>query len=228
MAEREEQKKQRNLQSESRNKQGSSQSVASSRHEARSPSGLSRRDLFTSSPWATERTRRPFSNEIDRLFEDFLDFAGFNRNLPTIFDRQELASRDLGGGFRTGWSPEVEVFERNGQLIVRADLPGLNRDNVKVDIVDDALIIQGERQQEHEENEGGYYRSERNYGSFYRSIPLPEGIEDNDVKANFRDGVLEVTMPAPQRHQRGRRIEIGESNAGEEKVQSKAQTSGKS
>ena len=87
---------------------------------------------------------------------------------------------------------------------------------MKIHITDDQLIMEGERRQEREENEGGFYRSERIYGSFYRSIPLPEGVSDEDVKASFRDGVLEITMPMPKREQRHRQIEIGdEGNSGQ-------------
>ena len=106
------------------------------------------------------------------------------------------------------WSPEIEVFERGGQLVVRADLPGLTREDVKVDIREDSLIIQGERRQEREENDEGYYRSERSYGSFFRSVPLPEGINADEVKASFKDGVLEITMPSPKRAERKRSVEI--------------------
>ena len=228
MAEREDQKKQRNQQGETRSKQPSSHATEPVRRAGSSQRGLSRREPFLPSAWGGGRSPRSFSNEIDQLFEDFLDFAGFGRNLPTLFGRRELAPRGFGDIPQGLWSPEIEVFERGGQLVVRADLPGLNRDDVKVDIREDSLIIQGERRQEREENEEGYYRSERSYGSFYRSIPLPEGIEDEDIKASFRDGVLEVMMPAPQGQRRSRRIEIKEGSMGEERPRSKAQASGKS
>jgi HSP20 family protein len=228
MAEREEQKKQRNQQGETRNKQQSSQTMEPARRASGSQRGLSRRGAFAPSVWGGGRSLSSFSNEIDQLFEDFLDFAGFGRTLPKQFGSGGLAPRGFNEVTQSLWSPEIEVFERGGQLVVRADLPGLNRDDVKVDIRHDALIIQGERRQEHEENEEGFYRSERSYGSFYRSIPLPEGVEDEDIKASFRDGVLEVTMPVPQGQQRSRRIEIGEGTTGEEKPRSKAQASGKS
>jgi HSP20 family protein len=228
MAEREEQKKQRNQQGETRSKQQSSQAMESARRGSASQRGLSRREPFTPSAWTGSRSLRSFSNEIDQLFEDFLNFAGFGRGLPTLFGKREFAPRGFAEASQGLWSPEIEVFERGGQLVVRADLPGLTKDDVKVDVRADSLIIQGERRQEREENEEGFYRSERSYGSFYRSIPLPEGVEDDDVKASFRDGVLEVTMPAPQGQQRSRRIEIGEGATGEEKPRSKAQASGKS
>ena len=99
--------------------------------------------------------------------------------------------------------------------MVRADLPGLNKDDVKVEVTDDMLKIAGERREEHEENHEGYRHGERRYGRFFRSIPLPEGVKAEDVRATFHNGVLEVTMPAPQPEQRGRRIEVQEGPSGE-------------
>jgi HSP20 family protein len=152
-----------------------------------------------------------FADEMGRLFGDF----GLGRGLHTPFGGG-FAPAGFGEISRAVWSPQIEVFEREGQLIVRADLPGLSKDNVKIHITDDQLIIEGERRQEREENEEGFYRSERIYGSFYRSIPLPEGVSDEDVKASFHDGVLEIKMPVPKREQRHRQIEIGdEANSGQ-------------
>lgn len=172
--------------------------------------GLARRGPSAPSVWAGPFGESPFglmnrfAEEMDRLFEDF----GMGRGwLAPRFGR-ELGPRGWGAMDQALWSPQVEVFEREGQLVVRADLPGLNKDDIKVDITGDALTIQGERKQEHEEKREGYYRSERGYGSFYRSIPLPEGVNAEEAKANFRDGVLEITIPAPQREQRRRRLEI--------------------
>jgi HSP20 family protein len=165
-------------------------------------SGLARRE----STGGLSRSTSPFSmmnrfaDEMDRLFDNF----GFGRGW--------LSSQGFGRGFgemgQGMWSPQIEAFERKGEFIVRADLPGLNKDNVKVDITDDTLTIQGERKQEHEENREGYHRSERSYGSFCRTIPLPEGANTDEAKASFRDGVLEISMPAPQREERRRQIEI--------------------
>jgi HSP20 family protein len=85
----------------------------------------------------------------------------------------------------------------------------LKREDVTVDLTDDSVCIQGERKQEREEEREGYYRSERSYGSFCRVIPLPEGAMTDQAKANFKDGVLEITMPAPP-ESKGRRLEIAE------------------
>jgi HSP20 family protein len=110
------------------------------------------------------------------------------------------------------WAPEVEVFQKNNELTIKADLPGLRKDEVSVELTDDAVTIQGERKREHEEEREGVYSSERSYGSFYRVIPLPEGAITEQANANFRDGVLEITMPAPPAS-KGRRLEITERAA---------------
>jgi len=111
--------------------------------------------------------------------------------------------------FGSLWAPQVEVLERGNNLVVRADLPGLSRENVDVELDEDALIIRGERRSDVEDDNEGFYRSERSYGSFYRAIPLPEGIDASRCNATFKDGVLEVTLPKPpQQASRARRIDV--------------------
>ena len=150
-------------------------------------------------PVATPFTMmRRMMDDMDRLFENF----GFARSpaLPTwsSFDDFDNPSRlSTTRQATTLWSPAIEVFERGNELVVRADLPGLSKDDVNVDIDNGVLAISGERRSEQEEERQGYFRSERSYGSFSRNIPLPEGVNDDQVKASFKDGVLEVTIPKP-------------------------------
>lgn len=120
------------------------------------------------------------------------------------------------------FSPPMEIFEREGHLVVRADLPGLTKDDVHVEVTDEALTIEGERRSEHEERQGGFLRSERRYGTFRRQIPLPEGVNADQVTASFKDGVLEILMPTPQRQARGRHIEIQSSASGSSSASSGA------
>jgi HSP20 family protein len=168
-------------------KQGESQSL-----ERRGE--LARREPFGLSPFGF--TRR-FGEEMDRLFEDF----GFGRGWLTPRLWRGLEGRE--------WLPQVETFEREGQFVLRADLPGLTKDDVKVEVTDDSIIIQGERHSEEEHKREGYYRSERTYGKFYRRLPLPEGVNAENANASFRNGVLEITMQAPKREeQKARRLEI--------------------
>jgi len=171
--------------------------------------GMTRRGTSGLAPWSSSpfSFMRRFSEEMDRLFEDF----GFGPSLfgPTL-SGFESGLQSRGGFAEALWSPQIEAFQRGDELVVRADLPGLTKDDVKIEIHDDQLIIRGERRQEHEEGRRGegQYRSERRYGSFYRSIPLPEGVNADNAKAAFRNGVLEITIPAPQPQAQGRRIEI--------------------
>src|SRR4030095_3006522 len=94
------------------------------------------------------------------------------------------------------FSPQVDIFERNGKLVVRADLPGMTKDDITVEVTDDAVVMDGESRYEHEEKETGIYRSERSYGRFHREIPLPEGVKTENATATFKNGVLEVTLDA--------------------------------
>lgn len=138
-----------------------------------------------------------FGEEMDRLFEDF----GLGGGLLTS------GPRDLQSSM---WSPQTEVFQRAGKFVVQADLPGLNREDINVDIEEDQLIIRGERRSERQNEGEGFYQTERRYGGFYRSIALPQNIDIDQADATFRNGVLEITMPLPEEKQRSRRLEISE------------------
>jgi HSP20 family protein len=144
--------------------------------------------------------------DMDRMFERF----GFGRGLMTpAFGG---LGRDLWSGHSHTaelWSPAVEMFEKGDKLIVRAEIPGVSKDDVSLEITDDMLTIEGERRQESEDRSEGYYRSERSYGRFMRSIPLPEGVDGDKAEASFQDGVLEITLPAPKsERKRSRKLSI--------------------
>ncbi len=152
---------------------------------------------------------RRFAQEMDQLFEDFGFQSGFH--VPRFLSRGHELLRREAGLIPAAWSPRVDVLERGGKLVVRADLPGMTKDEIEVELSDDMLTIEGERKHEKKEEREGYHYSERSYGSFYRAIPLPEGIEASKAICEFRNGVLEVTLPAPARkEQKGRRLEIRE------------------
>jgi HSP20 family protein len=156
--------------------------------------------LWEENPFAFMRR---FAGDMERFFEDFGSF----RVMPLL--RRDLWPR-VGEFGRAVWSPEVEVLERDGTFVVRADLPGLTKEDVKVELVEGALVISGERKEEQEERGEGFYRSERTYGSFFRRLPLPEGVKSEEAAATFRNGVLEVTLPAPKREPTVRQLEIKE------------------
>jgi HSP20 family protein len=94
------------------------------------------------------------------------------------------------------WAPQIEVFERNQKFFVRVDLPGLKKVDLKIEVAHDELTIQGERKLEKEEEEEGLYRTERTYGRFFRRIGIPEHVKAEQAVAVFKDGVLEIEMPA--------------------------------
>lgn len=110
------------------------------------------------------------------------------------------------------WTPKIDVFERGDRLVTKVDLPGVKKEDVSVEVADGQLMLSGERKQESEEKNDGFYRAEREYGSFYRAVPLPEGVKIDDVKATFSNGVLEVSVPLPPRPEvKVRKIQIEES-----------------
>lgn len=153
---------------------------------------------------------RRISDEMDRFFENF----GMGRSVFPGADAGSFGQRGPGAqNLPSVWSPHIEVCERNGKLLIQADLPGIKRDDIQVRIESDAVILQGERNQEQATSQGGYYRSERSYGSFYRSIPLPEGTNTESASASFRDGVLEIEFDTPRQPQRGRTLEIRDKAA---------------
>ncbi len=185
--------------------------------------GLLRRERAYPSPFGNSpfAFMRRFSEEMDRLFEDF----GFASGSMTPSFERDFPSARFGGFGEALWAPQVETFEREGRLVIRADLPGLTKDDVNVEINDDSIVLSGERRNENEEKREGYYRSERSYGSFYRQIPLPEGVDADDANATFRDGVLEITMKAPQLEAHSRRLEITEG--GSEPGRARGQAAGR-
>ena len=160
------------------------------------------------------------TEEMDRVFANFgVPSAGMGMGSPLLGEgagRGLTTGQEGQRGMRaTAWTPQIEVFQRENQLVVHADLPGLSPDDVNVEIEDGVLAISGERRQQSEHRDRGLYRSERSYGSFYRAIPLPEDVNEEQINASFRDGVLEVTVPLPeQQRQRSRRIQIRGANAG--------------
>jgi HSP20 family protein len=135
-----------------------------------------------------------FANEVDRIFDDF----GFGR----------MWRPSQARWMRGGWAPDVDIYQSGDQFVIKADLPGLTKDDITVDVTEHMVTIKGERKSEREEEHEGVYRSERSYGSFHRDIALPEGTITEQAKATFSDGVLQITMPSPP-VSKGRRLEIG-------------------
>jgi len=133
-------------------------------------------------------------NEVNRLFGTFFD-------TPTIA---------TGGNGARRWVPAMDLVETEDHFVLRADLPGMGEDDVRIEVEDRTLTLAGERRAEHESNGEGYYRLERPAGAFSRSLALPEGVEPEAVAATFDKGVLEIRIPKPeQRKPRRVTIEVG-------------------
>jgi HSP20 family protein len=94
-----------------------------------------------------------------------------------------------------GWMPAVDVFEKEDKFVVKAELPGMKEEDIDVSVIGDTLSIKGEKKTETEIKDENYYRCERSYGSFYRSIPIPSNVDANKIEASFEDGILEVALP---------------------------------
>ena len=154
--------------------------------------------LLAGSPASPWELMRRMSEEMNQLFESL----GGTRTGPP---RQPGSSQF--GMAAPMLVPHIEVEQRGGDLVVRADLPGLKAEDINVSVDRGRLTISGERRQENQEEREGFIRSEVSYGTFYRTIPLPEGADENRVAATFRNGVLEITIPVSEREQ-GRKIQV--------------------
>lgn len=133
-----------------------------------------------------------------------------SRDLDTFFDRfVGVPDRPI---FETDglWAPDLEVLDKGGEFVVRADVPGMKKEEISIELTGDELTIKGERKRTREEKEEGFYRSERSYGAFCRTIPLPEGVKIDLAKAVVKDGVLEVKMPLAKVVPAVKRLEIQE------------------
>jgi HSP20 family protein len=127
----------------------------------------------------------PFSREIDRVFDAF-------------FGQTDQGRR---------WVPPVDLVEAEDHFVLKADLPGLSEGDVSIEVQDGTLTIAGERKAEHEQREKGWYRIERSFGRFSRSLTLPDGVDPDRIEASFAHGVLEVRIPKPE-ERKPRRIAI--------------------
>lgn len=134
------------------------------------------KETFPTEPFGVMRR---LSDEMDRMFQGV--------SMPRAFT-----------AWKDGpWAPRVESFARNGTFVVRAELPGLTEKDVTVELAGNLLTIKGERKQEKEDKQAEYYTSECTYGSFLRTLELPDTVKVDAITATFKDGVLEIAMPQP-------------------------------
>jgi HSP20 family protein len=145
---------------------------------------------------------------LERTF-GFPMFDRLSRELDMLFGRTPLEPT-LSESKSIFWTPEIEMFTKDATLFVRADVPGLKKEDLTVEVTDKHVTIRGERKKEKEEKTEDYYHTERCYGSFYRVLPLPEGVKTETAKAEVRNGVLEITMPIMKLEENKRKLEITE------------------
>ena len=141
-------------------------------------------------------------------WEPFRELNTLQSEMNRLFDTAFDAPRGGGnGGAMRRWMPAMDLVETDDHFVLRADLPGLGEDDVKIEVEDSTLTVSGERKAEHEERGEGFHRLERASGSFSRSLTLPKGVDAEAVTASFERGVLEVRVPKPEQR-KPRRIEI--------------------
>jgi HSP20 family protein len=149
--------------------------------------------------WEPVREISSIQSEMNRLFNSF-------------FETPTAASGNGGGAPARRWIPAMDLAETEGEFVLKADLPGLSEGDVSIELDDNVLTVSGERKAEHEERKEGYYRVERSFGRFSRSLTLPDGVEADAVKASFDHGVLEIHIPKPEAKQpRKVAISVGEA-----------------
>jgi HSP20 family protein len=141
--------------------------------------------------WEPVRELHGLQSEMNRLFSSFFEPANGNGN---------------GNGARR-WTPAMDLVETEDHFVLRADLPGLGEDDVKIEVAENVLTVSGERRYEHEARKEGFYRLERGTGAFSRSLTLPDGVDADAIAASFDRGVLEVRIPKPEQR-KPRRVEI--------------------
>jgi|SRR6185369_5903360 len=150
-----------------------------------------------------EREMLSTLSEMERWFEDALHrpFLGFHR-LPVV---------NLLGERRSGdFVPAVDIFEEGNELVIKAELAGLKKEDIKVEIAGNTLTLCGEKRGEEKVQKKDYYRVEQSYGSFSRTLELPEGVKLDDIKASYKDGLLEIRVPKTAESRKSYTVPIGE------------------
>ena len=143
-------------------------------------------------PWRDREIDR-FRGEIDRMFDDFFTQSSFDRSVK-----------------RGDWVPAIDLSETSKEIVVHVEVPGIDAEDIDISLNGRVLTIKGERKQEQEEKEKNYHRIERRYGSFFRSFELPVDVDADKVKANYKDGVLELNLPKTK-EQSVKKIEVKKS-----------------
>lgn len=139
--------------------------------------------------------------DVERLFEGFFDdpFIANMRRMFPLWKRLKETN---------GFTPTIDMYDEKDEMVVKADIPGVKKEDVHISLMDNTLIIRGEIKKEKEKKEEDYYYSERSYGNFSRTIILPVKVQSKKIKANFKNGVLEIHLPkSPEAKQKEIQIE---------------------
>ncbi len=154
--------------------------------------------------WEPARELQAIQQEMNRLFNTFFD-----------------APATGGGNGGRRWVPAMDLVETEDHFLLRADLPGLDESDVKIEVQDKVLTLSGERRYEHEAKQDGFFRLERGTGQFTRSLTLPEGVDPDAITASFDKGVLEVRIPKPE-ERKPRRVQIGVGGTRQQAIETTA------
>jgi HSP20 family protein len=145
-------------------------------------------------------------------WEPFRELAALQSEMSRFMNQVWGTSGTGGGESPSTWMPAVDVWETEDELVLALDLPGIPEDRVSVEVDDGVLTVSGERERDTEEKADRFYRFERRFGQFSRSVTLPQGIDPSRIDASFRDGVLEIHVPKPE-ERKPTRIQIGSQGA---------------
>lgn len=153
-----------------------------------------------------------------RKWEPLKELSTIQRDMDDLFRRTfgSLTSGLFGREFRGEWIPSMDSYMKEGKLVVRVDLPGIDPKDIEVFVTGNVLTVKGERKADVEEKKAGFIFHETSYGSFERTVTLPEGCDINKVHASYRNGVLELTMPA-KAEALGKRVKVEVEEAKETK-----------
>lgn len=137
------------------------------------------------------------------------EMSDLQRRINRMFDDSMYRSGEPDQNMETSnWHPLVDIYEKGDWIVVQAELPGVVKEDIAIDVKDRVLTLKGERKLDREIGENSYYRRERAYGRFQRSFTVPAGVNPESIKADFKDGVLTVSIPKPM-EQKQRQIQIG-------------------
>jgi len=152
-------------------------------------------------------------------WEPFRELAALQNEMGRWMSQAAGGTMPGGDGGSSSWLPAVDVWETEKEIVLSFDLPGIPEDQISVELDDNTLTVSGQRERTQEETGERFYRYERRFGTFSRSVTLPTGVNEDQVKADYKDGVLEIRVPKPE-EQKPKRIQVG-TTSGQETIEGK-------